>query len=310
MNTRWTLVITHQAPGARIISLKVPRIAWVLLVAVAVAGCCGLGRLGKVYGQYLFARFSLVQLHRENTVLRRKVDFLGRLAHGERTQLEQLSEFENLARLKHGLLSIDGEALQAGVGGRPSAAELVASLLDGPAVRSADSIRHDVGALLRRARLQDSTLAELSEQISRVNSRWAQRPSTWPVWGGRITSPFGARIHPFTGYSIRHQGLDIAHVEWTPIYCTANGIVRYVGRKQYYGNLVVIDHHGNGFETRYAHLVQAEAEEGQVVRRGDLVGYMGRTGRSTGVHLHYEVRKNGRPVNPLDYILPRDVIVD
>jgi murein DD-endopeptidase MepM/ murein hydrolase activator NlpD len=94
------------------------------------------------------------------------------------------------------------------------------------------------------------------------------------------------------------------------ILAPADGIVSYVGRKQYYGITVYIDHHGNGYTTRYAHLVQSAVGEGDVVRRGDIVGYMGNTGRSTGPHLHYEVRVMGKPVDPLSVIVPTDVVVD
>lgn len=308
-DSRWTLLVSHQAPGSRVVSFRLPPVLVVVFWVLLAAGLGGLARLSLVYSKYLYARFSLVQLHHEHETLVSKVRFLGRLAEQNARELEELTLFEKVCRLRQGMNAISEDALRAGVGGTPSTAEMLASLLDGPSVRHADSVKVNVEGLLRRARLQNETLAKVVEHARHQRSRWAQIPSTWPAWG-RITSQFGARIHPFTGYTTRHEGIDIANLEWTPVYATADGIVHSVGRKPYYGNIVYLDHHGNGYQTRYAHLVQAAVVEGQIIRRGDLLGYMGSTGRSTGTHLHYEVRRLGRAVNPMDYIVPSDVVVD
>ena len=107
-----------------------------------------------------------------------------------------------------------------------------------------------------------------------------------------------------------HDGLDIANKVWTPIYATADGIVRTSCIRDYFGRMISIDHPVCDCQTIFGHLHQSVVVPGQVVKRGDLIGYMGNTGRSTGSHLHYEVRVNGHAVNPLSYILPTDAIVD
>ena len=117
-----------------------------------------------------------------------------------------------------------------------------------------------------------------------------------------FTSGFGIRSDPFRGRAAMHAGIDLAGPMGTPIYATADGIV---GRSEWnnggYGNLVEIDH-GQGIQTRYGHLSQRIAQAGQRIHRGDLIGLMGSTGRSTGSHLHYEVRIDGRAVNPVPFL--------
>lgn len=125
-------------------------------------------------------------------------------------------------------------------------------------------------------------------------------PSIWPV-SGAVRSRFGRRRDPFTGQNEVHQGLDIAALYGTPVRAPANGRVIVAGRQAAYGNLVVVDH-GNGITTRYGHLSRFDVNVGDRLTKGDLLGYVGSTGRSTGPHLHYEVRVNERAVNPRNYL--------
>ena len=127
-------------------------------------------------------------------------------------------------------------------------------------------------------------------------------PSTEPVHGTNFTSGYGVRSDPFKGRAAMHPGIDLAGPYGTPIYATADGTV---GRAEWnnggYGNLVEIDH-GHGIQTRYGHLSRYIVSAGQHVTRGQLIAYMGSTGRSTGSHLHYEVRLDGRAVNPVPFL--------
>ena len=122
-------------------------------------------------------------------------------------------------------------------------------------------------------------------------------PSLWPARGD-VSSPFGLRWNG----SDFHPGIDIANDMGTPIVATADGTVVTAGwNAGGYGNMVDIDH-GNGVLTRYGHAMQVVVTQGQYVRRGQVIAYMGSTGYSTGPHVHYEVRINGRPVNPISYL--------
>lgn len=140
-------------------------------------------------------------------------------------------------------------------------------------------------------------------QLDHLQQGVASIPSARPIQAAvNFTSGFGVRSDPFRGYVAMHAGIDLAGPIGTPIYATADGIVdRSEWNGGGYGNLVEIDH-GQGIQTRYGHLSRRIAMAGQRVHRGDLIGLMGSTGRSTGSHLHYEVRIDGRAVNPIPFL--------
>ena len=151
------------------------------------------------------------------------------------------------------------------------------------------------------ARLEEIKQQELMQVIRSNKELWASTPSIWPVQGW-VSSSFGYRTSPFTMQREFHKGLDISAPQGTPIYAPAKGKVTFTGRDGGYGIAVMVDH-GSGMSTRYAHLHSMAVKNGQQVTRGQLIAYVGSTGRSTGPHLHYEVRLNGVPVDPTRYIL-------
>jgi len=153
----------------------------------------------------------------------------------------------------------------------------------------------------------ESHLLAVRNNVEKRNALAAATPSIWPAHGW-LTSTMGDRQDPITGEADFHPGLDIAGDKGQPVYATASGVVNQSGWDTGYGNLVTINH-GFGLETRYGHLLKAEVKPGAKVKRGDLIGRVGNTGRSTGYHLHYEVRANGKLVNPLQLLTqqkPRD----
>ncbi len=126
------------------------------------------------------------------------------------------------------------------------------------------------------------------------------RPGIWPV-EGRLMSPFALRTDPFSGEGEFHKGVDISATTGTPVHVTADGVVVHAEVASGYGKLIVVDH-GGGIQTYYAHLSRFFVHSGQTVRRGELIGAVGSTGRVTAPHLHYEVRMGGSPVNPTRYL--------
>ena len=127
-------------------------------------------------------------------------------------------------------------------------------------------------------------------------------PSGRPVDSANLTSGFGVRSDPFRARAAMHPGVDLAAALGTPVYATADGVVdRSEWNDGGYGNLIEIDH-GQGIQTRYGHLSERIALAGQMVHRGDLIGLMGSTGRSTGSHLHYEVRVAGQAIDPISFV--------
>lgn len=154
---------------------------------------------------------------------------------------------------------------------------------------------------LRESQLREQGVLQLWDSLSERQNLLLSTPSVKPVKGW-FTSRFGYRVDPFTNRAEMHTGLDMAAPPGTPVYAPADGIVSYVGYEAGYGKLVSIDH-GYGVVTRYGHNSRVFVEQGQKIRRWDVVSSVGSTGRSTGAHLHYEVRVHGVPVDPLNYIL-------
>lgn len=140
----------------------------------------------------------------------------------------------------------------------------------------------------------------LGETLDRRRLLLESVPGGWPI-RGMLSSAFGVRTSPFTETPVFHHGLDIVGRVGAPVAASASGVVVKSGYEALYGNVVVIDH-GAGYRSIYGHLASCSVEEGEFVNRGEEVGKLGSTGRSTGPHLHYEVRVNGLPVNPARFL--------
>lgn len=289
--------------------VRIPRGVVALFWALAMAATFGLVRSVYFVVQYGYDKFQLYDELGNNRDLQEQITALRRLAAQYHARMSNLVAFEDDARTKFGMNMISEDVRLAGVGGRPTLEQRICALLEDPKVRDADALREKFAGLLRQTRIQKTTFSRMGSHVSMQHDRWAQRPSVWPVHG-RITSGYGRRMHPFFGRVMFHDGVDIANKEWTPVRATADGIVSYVGWRGDYGNTVRISHRGSGFTTGYAHLAQSSVVDGQVVERGELVGYLGSSGRSTGPHLHYEVRKLGRHVDPMRFILPTDTMIE
>ena len=155
--------------------------------------------------------------------------------------------------------------------------------------------------LSAEATRQEQSLQELQAYFQDQKSLLASTPSVWPARGW-VTSDFGQRVDPYTAERVMHAGLDIAAPHGKEVFAPSDGIVVFAGMEGGYGNVIVIDH-GYGIKTRYGHLARIMVRAGERVHRGIQIGAVGNTGRSTGPHLHYEVRVNGVPQNPRKFIL-------
>lgn len=158
-----------------------------------------------------------------------------------------------------------------------------------------------LAALQARVDLRGSQLAALENLILARELKKQIHPEGRPVAGGFISSYFGEREDPFSGHEAYHKGVDIAGAEGSSVVSVAAGVVTWSGQRTGYGNLVEINH-GDGYVTRYAHNERTLVAVGQTVKRGERVALMGSTGRSTGPHVHFEVLRNGRQVDPLSFI--------
>ncbi len=151
-----------------------------------------------------------------------------------------------------------------------------------------------------QATANEKSFQEIVSYITEQRAKLTAVPSGWPVKGW-ITCGFGSRIDPFSGALSFHEGVDIANDLGTPVKATADSVVSYCGFEPGYGNIVTLNH-GNGYTTRYGHLSKYIVKIGQHIKKDQIIGYVGNTGRSTAPHLHYEVRLNGVAVNPVKYL--------
>jgi len=167
-------------------------------------------------------------------------------------------------------------------------------------VDTSDSGSIDMEALKQQIKKTVEDVGDIRDYLSQQRDLFMATPKGWPIVGN-VTSPYGKRRHPITGKDDFHSGMDISAAPGNPVRATADGIVSFSGWNGGSGNLVVIEH-GFGFSTFYAHNKMTAVKVGQRVKKGDVVSYVGSTGNTTGPHLHYEVWKNGSPVNPKSFI--------
>ena len=167
--------------------------------------------------------------------------------------------------------------------------------------RNYASLSVRIDRAVKQTQLREQGVLQLWETLSERQSLLNATPNIKPSRGW-FASRFGYRVDPFTGRPTMHAGIDIAAPPGTPVYAPADGIVSYVGYESGYGKIVSIDH-GYGVVTRFAHNSRVFVEQGKKVYRRDVISAIGSTGRSSGPHVHYEVRVNGVPVDPENYVL-------
>jgi murein DD-endopeptidase MepM/ murein hydrolase activator NlpD len=186
----------------------------------------------------------------------------------------------------------------------PSRVSKAGSAMGGPLVEAnSTEARADLAA-----DQQFRSLFMTWKKLDRLEQGVIAIPSVQPVQKLQFTSNFGIRSDPFRGTAAMHAGVDIPGPSGTPIYATADGIVSHAGRQGGYGNMVEINH-GKGIATRYGHLSKIIVGDNTRVKRGQLIALMGSTGRSTGPHLHYEVRIDGHAVNPVPFLTTADYLM-
>lgn len=176
----------------------------------------------------------------------------------------------------------------------------------GPVAEQAEKIsqsdlREQIAVFADRLRARDEELRILESVLADSDQMADMELTGSPVRRGWISSPFGWRVDPINGQKAFHAGIDFAGRQKSDVMAIAGGVVTFAGEKDAYGKMIEISH-GNGLLTRYGHHEALMVEAGDVVRKGELIGLMGSTGRSTGSHLHFEVEHNGTPVNPNQYL--------
>lgn len=189
---------------------------------------------------------------------------------------------------------------EAGVGGHDKYASLSGKLEQQNLIIS--TYRH-IDKLKKKLYIQSKSYDRISELLLEKEKAWASRPAIQPINNKELTrlhTTFGNRFHPILKQWKRHEGLDFTAPRGTPVYATGDGIVTASYRSSSYGNVLFVNH-GYGYQTRYAHLAEYIVRSGEAVKRGQVIGYVGSTGRSQAPHLHYEVLYNYKPINPINF---------
>jgi murein DD-endopeptidase MepM/ murein hydrolase activator NlpD len=301
---RWTIMLVPHGPEpSRILEvtsnwLKGGSAALAGIVAVAMLTGYGVayvqGRSGSTAAEIAQREQLKDELGTLSTRLNSLTDTINAIARRD-AQIRTLASLEPL----------DPQVHAAGIGG-PAPAR---PRSDDPLVEHAEQVKVDVGALVRRAELLSRSFREAAESLTIHTDRLAATPSIMPTRGWLTSTYSRMRAHPVLHISRPHEGIDVSAPSGTPIEAPAAGRVIGAGWVAGYGNTVTLDH-GYGLQTRYAHASRLLVKPGERVERGQRIALVGSTGLSTGPHLHYEVHVDGRPVDPLRYILPENAIVD
>jgi murein DD-endopeptidase MepM/ murein hydrolase activator NlpD len=271
-----------------------------VLTTFAIGAALSLVMVSFFLYQYVGLNVQLLELRR----LRREVSDRSVLSEKMQQVQTDLARVRDLDRQVRGVVGLDKApaeptpALAQGGDETVSRNALVAALKQRTG-QFTEWVNRDLTALGQEITTREKSLRDLKTYLDERAAALSSLPTILPV-KGLITAGFGGRTSPFTGKREYHEGLDIAAPYGTPIVATADGVVTFAGPLVAYGNVVFIDH-GRGFATFYGHNSSNKVREGQRVRRGDVIAYIGTTGRTTGPHVHYEVHVNGVISNPLKY---------
>jgi len=240
-------------------------------------------------------------LKEENALLREKLSEILSDLDSINVKLKLMEKWEDEIREKQNLKVFGKDLREQGIGGIPQT-DHIFSYDDNLSQEYNELVKY-TKIIKAKTNFNSKTHKELLSIVTNKGKFWQHMPSIFPAYG-RITDTFGWRRDPFTGRRGFHAGIDIANDIGTPVYATADGIISETNRKSDYGNFILINH-GNSLRTRYAHLYKILVKEGERVEKGQIIGLMGSTGRSTGSHLHYEVIKGKQELSPYSYLTKR-----
>ncbi|MBV8206426.1 MAG: M23 family metallopeptidase [Acidobacteria bacterium] len=296
MRKRYYVVFVTREPEGELRKIHIPVHYLYVFLAGALIGMFTITGMAGSYTRMLLkvARFN--QLRSEKEALNKRYTTLEQVAKENEIQAASLSSLANEVSEMYGLKA--DARLPAGNPENVSGSQFTASL--------------DRLSLLKTTAMNGSLMVPVAGTVAHASVwgmqrssvadwlRLASAPNLWPV-EGRVTGSFGERIDPFNGEGAFHSGVDISTVYGEAVHAAADGVVALADQVAGYGRLIVIEH-ANDISTRYGHLSGFAVTEGQMVRRGEVIGYVGLTGRSTGPHLHYEIRINDTPVNPYRFL--------
>jgi murein DD-endopeptidase MepM/ murein hydrolase activator NlpD len=279
----YTFIVAHHAT-ARLHKIRIPHFVLYAILATSLIGIVSLVVMTSTYIRMVTKTFDYNNLRKQMETL--QLENLSMRVAANQID-EKLSVIEALAKKLSVTSGLDKQALKPNAGGIGGFREPAGQL------PSLEVLKQNASNLELQLRRLDQYYIEMSKKLIAM-------PSLWPV-RGYITGGFGLRSDPLSEEGEVHVGVDISTPYGNKVIAPADGLVIFAEPRAGYGNIIVLDH-GFGVTTRYGHLSAFNVKEGQYVKRGDVMGYVGSTGRSTGAHLHYEIRIHDHPVNPLKYM--------
>ncbi len=285
-----------------VLPVKQVKLVSLLLAPLLAALFCGALAAIALYLVNLHDINDYGRLARKNRELEKQVGYFSQRISDLNDHFARLQESNARVKVMANLTVAPGRVESVGLGGPdPLAAELTVSSIDAERKRQLAAMHRELQRLELGFAHEEGELKQLSTHLKEQQTLLNFTPSIWPVRGW-VSSHFGYRVSPFTGRRELHKGLDIVNRRGTPVVSTADGEVVFAGYKNGYGKMVIVDH-GLDRITKYGHLSKITVHSGDTVTRGQELGKIGSSGRSTGPHLHYEVVVNGKAVDPVDYLL-------
>ena len=286
-STRYTILLANRETGVvRRFTLPLRPVLLGMLAVVAIPVLVGLGARWATRAEVASLNQANDQLRVENESYRMATGELAGQIAALQTAVDQLGNDASLdPETRRAIQNLPRSLRERAMGGGASAQARP---------------EKTIGILRGVLDIIDAQVSSVRSAVERQQLLASATPSIWPTTGW-LTSDFGGRTDPFTGGRDYHAGLDISADRGKPVRATADGTVGEAGRSGNYGNMVLLRHRF-GLSTRYGHLSRLNVSPGQAVRRGDIIGFVGSTGRSTSPHLHYEVLLNGQAINPLRFL--------
>jgi len=289
------LVIPHTNAGVRELSIRYG-VLWVVAVVLLLFGA---SFYAIQYHTKIWREAELTEVRTENTELIGRIRRVNDQISGLKKKMSLLAQRGEMLRVLAELERPDSAVQPTGIGGPVQGQGLEDPFLSSRAAAFVENVQVNIDELLRDAEIELTSFEEIERRLHHKKEILDHTPSIVPATG-YFSSGFGFRRDPFTGRIHRHQGIDIANRVGTPVYAAADGTVVYRGYTRAMGNMIVVDHK-HGHRTYYGHLSKFHVNKSQQVRRWDRIGEVGNTGRSTGPHLHYGVKYQGKYKNPWSY---------
>jgi murein DD-endopeptidase MepM/ murein hydrolase activator NlpD len=301
LRRRFYIIFVASEENGKLRKIPVPLHYAYIFAAAAIVGAFTITGMAGSYSRMLLKTASFNQIRSQHEALRKDYQQLEQVAHQKEVQAASLGSLASEVSALYGLRQSRLAKTAATASAPPVSVDTNGDFSDAAYTASLDQL-----ASLRTTALSGRLSRAFEIGLTPSGSgadNWlnmADAPSLWPVVGP-ITSSFGEREDPFNGEGAFHSGIDISSTFGQPVRAAADGVVLTAGLASGYGREIMVDH-GNGIQTLYGHLSGFAITPGEQVKRGQIIGYVGTSGRSTGPHLHYEVRIRNTPVNPHKYL--------